>query len=245
MRSDQTPPMVSVILPTYNERENVAPLIRRLREAMRWPCELLVVDDSSPDGTAGEVRRLCADLPDLRLIVRDRERGLTRSIQRGIDESLGEIIVWMDCDLSMPPEKAADLVAMVLEGGADAAVGSRFVAGGSAESGERDPRLVRLQKALTRMMNRLISAIAGGDLHDWTSGFIAVRSPLAKAVCLRGEHGEYFIRLMFDLLRTGAKVEELPYRFVPRQNGESKSAAGPLDFIRKGVRYLAALASAA
>lgn len=237
--------MVSVILPTYNERENVAPLVSRLHDAMRWPCELLVVDDSSPDGTADEVRRLCADLPDLRLIVRDRERGLTRSIQRGIDESLGEIIVWMDCDLSMPPEKAADLVAMVLEGGADAAVGSRFAAGGAAESGERDSWLVRLQRALTRRMNRMLSVMAGGDLHDWTSGFIAVRAPLVKELRLRGEYGEYFIRLMADLMRGGARIVELPYRFAPREKGESKSARGLLDFIRKGVRYLAALASAA
>jgi dolichol-phosphate mannosyltransferase len=232
--------MVSIILPTYNERENIAPLVSRLHDAMRWPCELLVVDDSSPDGTAEEVRRLSSELPNLRLILRESDRGLTRSIQRGIDDSVGEIIVWMDCDLSMPPERAADLVSMVIEGGADAAVGSRFAAGGAAESGERDPWLVRLQKALSRRMNLLISAMAGGDLHDWTSGFIAVRAPLVKAVRLRGEYGEYFIRLMSDLLRGGARIVELPYRFAPREKGESKSARGLLDFIRKGARYLRA-----
>jgi dolichol-phosphate mannosyltransferase len=233
-------PLISIILPTYNERENIAPLIARLRESMRWSHELLVVDDSSPDGTAGEVRRLAADLPNLRLIVRKSERGLTRSIQRGIDDSIGEIIVWMDCDLSMPPELAADLVSTVAEGGADVAVGSRYAEGGEADVGADDSRLVRLQKVLTRWMNRLLAAINGGKVHDWTSGFIAVRAPLVKAVRLEGEHGEYFIRLMTDLLRMGARVEELPYRFIPREKGESKSADGLLDFIRKGARYLKA-----
>ncbi len=240
MRSEQTLPMVSIILPTYNERENVAPLICRLDDAMRWPYEVLVVDDASPDGTSEEVRRLAVDLPNIRLIVREHDRGLTRSIQRGIDDSLGEIIVWMDCDLSMPPEKAADLVSLIIEGGADAAVGSRFAAGGGTQAGAGDTRLVRLQKALTRRMNGMISLMTGRDIHDWTSGFIAVRAPLVKAVRLQGEYGEYFIRLMADLLRTGARIVELPYRCVPREKGESKSARGLSDFIRKGARYLRA-----
>jgi dolichol-phosphate mannosyltransferase len=246
MKPDRAQPMVSVILPTYNERENIAPLIGKLQESMRWSYEVLVVDDSSPDGTAEEVRRLAADQPNLRLVVRERDRGLTRSIQRGIDDSEGEIIVWMDCDLSMPPATAAELVSLVVEDDADAAVGSRYVEGGVAESGEGDGRLVRLQKGLTRLMNRLISYLGGGQLHDWTSGFIAVRAPLVKAFRLQGEHGEYFIRLMSDLLRAGARVVELPYRFEPRRSGESKSARGLTDFIRKGFRYLrVALSSAA
>lgn len=238
--------MVSVILPTYNERDNIAPLIGMLQESMRWSYEVLIVDDASPDGTAEEVRRLAADRPNLRLIARDQDPGLTRSIQRGIDDSEGEIIVWMDCDLSMPPSTAAELVSLVINNDADAAVGSRYVVGGATEGGERDGRLVRLQKGLTRWMNGLISYLSGGELHDWTSGFIAVRAPLVKAFRLEGEHGEYFIRLMSDLLRTGARVVELPYRFAPRRSGESKSAQGVLDLIRKGFRYLrVALASAA
>jgi dolichol-phosphate mannosyltransferase len=237
-------PLVSVILPTYNERENIAPLIGRLREAAAWPLEALVVDDDSPDGTANEVRRMAAGAEDLRLILRESDRGLTRSIQRGIDESAGSIVVWMDCDLSMPPEVVPELVAQVLDGEADAAVGSRYVDGGSGASDSGDPPLVRLQKWLTRGMNRMAAAVTGADIHDWTSGFIAIRAPLIKTIRLEGEYGEYFIGLMAELTRRGARIVELPYRCVPRRRGESKTARGLFGFVRLGLRYLRALAGA-
>lgn len=234
-------PVVSVVLPTYNERDNVTVLLGRLDRSMRWPYEALVVDDDSPDGTAGEVERLSADRPHVRLILRRGERGLTGAIQRGIDESRGDVVVWMDCDLSMPPESVPELVSRVLEGGVDAAVGSRYVAGGTAESGERDTRLVRVQKGLTRRMNRLVSALIAADFHDWTSGFIAIRAPLVKTARLEGEYGEYFIRLAAELIARGARIVEVPYRCVPRERGESKTARSLLGFARLGTRYLRAM----
>jgi dolichol-phosphate mannosyltransferase len=237
-------PLVSVILPTYNERENIAPLIGRLRQAAAWPLEALVVDDDSPDGTAAEVRRMAAGTDDLRLILREGDRGLTRSIQRGIDESAGTIIVWMDCDLSMPPELVPKLVAPLLVGEADAAVGSRYVDGGSSGSGSGDPPLVRMQKLLTRGMNRMAAKITGAAIRDWTSGFIAIRAPLIKGMRLEGEYGEYFIKLMAELTGRGARIVELPYRCIPRARGESKTARGLFGFMRLGLRYLRALAAA-
>jgi dolichol-phosphate mannosyltransferase len=244
MSCPRTPPTVSVVLPTYNERENIVPLIRQLDRCMRWPFEAVVVDDDSPDGTAEVVAALSREIDYVRLVLRKRERGLTGAIQRGIDEAAGDVVVWMDCDLSMPPEKVPELVASVLEEGADTAVGSRYVAGGAAESGGRDNGLVRLQKALTRRMNRLYARLTGAEFHDWTSGFIAIRAPLIKRIRLRGDYGEYFIHLVAELLRRGARVVELPYRCVPREHGESKTARGWLDLARLGARYLRALGAA-
>jgi dolichol-phosphate mannosyltransferase len=237
-------PVVSVVLPTYNERENIAPLVRKLRGSLAWPTELLVVDDDSPDGTAQVVERLARDIDEVHLILRQEEKGLTSAIQRGIDEASGEVVVWMDCDFSMPPEKVRDLVLRVLNGDADAAVGSRYVAGGAAETGGRDPLIVRLQKFLTRCMNRVFAWMTGVSFHDWTSGFIAVRAPLVKQIRLRGVYGEYFIRLVAELMRRGGRVVELPYRCVPRRRGESKTARGLCGFVRLGARYLQALSDA-
>jgi dolichol-phosphate mannosyltransferase len=237
-------PVVSIVLPTYNERENIAPLVRKLRGSLAWPMEMLIVDDNSPDGTAEIVARLARDIDEVRLILREDEKGLTGAIQRGVDEASGEVVVWMDSDFSMPPEKVRELVTCVLNGEADAAVGSRFVVNGLPEAGPRDSWPVRAQRLFTQRRNRLLTWLTGAPFHDWTSGFIAVRSPLIKKIRLHGNYGEYFIRLIAELLRRGSRIVELPYRCVPRGRGESKSASGPFGFVRLGARYLFALREA-
>jgi dolichol-phosphate mannosyltransferase len=237
-------PVVSIVLPTYNERENIAPLVRKLRGSLAWPVEMLIVDDNSPDGTAEVVARLARDIDEVRLILREDEKGLTGAIQRGVDEATGDVVVWMDCDFSMPPEKVRELVTCVLNGEADAAVGSRFVVSSAADAGGRDSILVRVQKLLTRRMNRVVAWLTGASFQDWTSGFIAVRAPLIKKIRLQGNYGEYFIRLVAELLRGGNKIVELPYRCAPRGRGESKTASGPFGFIKLGARYLRALRDA-
>jgi len=236
------PPIVSVVLPTYNERDNVDPLIRRLDAAIDLPIEILVVDDASPDGTAGEVERLATELSHVRVIVR-RERGLTGAIQRGIDESRGEVVVWMDCDLSMPPETVPRLIAEVREG-QDAAIGSRYASGGSVADGEGQGPWIGLQRTLTRRLNRQLTSVMGADFHDWTSGFIAIRASLIKSIRLQGDYGEYFIDLMARLLAGGARYREVPYRTAPRHRGKSKTAPNLLTFGRLGFKYLRALAAA-
>jgi dolichol-phosphate mannosyltransferase len=154
------------------------------------------------------------------------------------------VVVWMDCDFSMPPQKVRELVNCVLNGEADAAVGSRFVDSGASATESHEPLLVRAQKFLTRRMNRVVAWLTGASFHDWTSGFIAVRAPLIKKIRLQGHYGEYFIRLVAELLRRGSKIVELPYRCVPRGRGESKTASGVFGFLKLGARYLRALRDA-
>ena len=94
---------VTVILPTYNERENIALLVEGIVSHVQPAPEVLVVDDNSPDGTWQVVESLLLSHPTLRLIKRVDERGLTSAIRRGIAEARGDVVVWMDTDLSMPP----------------------------------------------------------------------------------------------------------------------------------------------
>src|ERR1700686_5522336 len=94
---------VSVALPTFDERDNIGPLIEAIQAALPSP-EIVVVDDNSPDGTWQIVQDLAAHGTGVRLVRRTSERGLTSAIQRGIDESRGEVVFWMNCDFSMPPE---------------------------------------------------------------------------------------------------------------------------------------------
>ena len=108
---------ISVILPAYNERENIIPLIERTLKAIPQEKEIIVIDDNSPDGTFEVVADFCKINPIVRLINRKNERGLCSAVQRGINEATGDIIVWMDCDLSMPPEKIPDLIDKIINDG--------------------------------------------------------------------------------------------------------------------------------
>src|SRR5438270_11443731 len=114
---------VSVVLPTFNERGNIGELIAAIQRALNDP-EIVVVDDNSPDGTWQLVQTLADQNPRVRLVRRTAERGLTSAIQRGIDESHGDVVFWMDCDFSMPPATMPWLLKQI-EAGADVAIGSR------------------------------------------------------------------------------------------------------------------------
>jgi dolichol-phosphate mannosyltransferase len=229
---------VSIILPTYNEKGNIERLIPALKSCIPWQSEYLVVDDNSPDGTAERVAELMDTTADIRLIVRKNERGLVSAIQRGIDESRGDIILWMDCDFSVPPEKVPELVAQIIDHGADAAIGSRYIPGGADETENLTGLTVLVQKFCTNLLNRCTTFLMQTPFHDWTSGFIAIRADVIRKIPLKGDYGEYFILLMAHLIRDGFKWVEVPYRNVPRTIGESKTAENLLGLIRRGVRYI-------
>jgi len=121
-------PEVSVVLPTYNERDNIGPLIEAILANLDQPTRIIVVDDDSPDGTWRVVEEMAAHDQRIELLRRTDERGLTSALNAGIARAKGRVIAWMDCDLSMPPEKLPELVEALAE--CDLAVGSRYVQGG-------------------------------------------------------------------------------------------------------------------
>ncbi len=230
---------LSVILPTYNEVENIAYLVRAIDIALKDDKEIIVVDDNSPDGTSGAVERLIreGEVKELRLITRMHNRGLTNSIKEGINNARGEIIVWLDCDFSMPPEVIPKLVAEI-DRGYDVAVGSRFMKGGSfkrATSGSQDSWLAVL---LSRLMNVFIRVVLGFSFKDYTSGFIAIRRNIFRQIELKGDYGEYFIDLMFRVLMAGYKVVEVPYTCLPRRQGNSKTGSNLFDYAKRGSKYI-------
>lgn len=233
-----TKPLVTIILPTYNEKGNIEKLIPAIQALMPYPTEYLVVDDNSPDHTAEAVRTLMESTPEIRLIVRTNQRGLVSAIQRGIDESRGEILLWMDCDFSLPPATVPLLVAQLIEHGHGAAIGSRYIVGGADETANLQGPLVFVQKIATSLLNRFTSLIMGADFHDWTSGFIAIRTELVKKYPLQGDYGEYFILLMANLIRERCNWVEIPYRNVPRTIGVSKTADSLAGLLCRGWRYL-------
>jgi dolichol-phosphate mannosyltransferase len=221
---------VSVVLPTYNERDNIGPLIQALLSQVREPVEVWVVDDNSPDGTWQVVQALAEEDPRVHLLRRVGERGLTSAIAAGIAASRGDVVVWMDCDFSMPPEAVPHLVA-ALEG-ADVAVGSRYVRGG------RDVGHSWMARAFSRAINLFASLLLGWGVRDYTSGFIAARREVLERIPLRGDYGEYCIDLLYRAQRAGYRVVEIPYTCTERASGESKTGANALDYLRRGWKYV-------
>jgi len=241
MQSFDKRPIASIILPTYNEKGNITRLIKALYGLLNMPVEFLVVDDNSPDGTADEVKYLSSHLPNVRLLLRTKERGLTSAIQCGIDASRGEVVVWMDCDLSMPPETVPELVYQILVHHMDAAIGSRYVPKGSYELAKGEQILSRVNKHLSRILNWTTQKASGVNFYDWTSGFIAIRATIIKSLRLHGDYGEYFINLMANIIAMDLEYVEVPYTFLPRECGESKTTDYLSGYIRRGLRYLPAV----
>jgi dolichol-phosphate mannosyltransferase len=226
-----------VILPTLNEAENIVPLIERILAAVPDVHEVIVVDDASPDGTADIAERLARGDARLRVERRTADPGLTKSIAHGARLATGDVLVWMDCDLTMPPEDIPGLLAGIARGN-DIVVGSRFIEGGRGKgrtAGTRDPRLPVLVSAA---LNSALRMLLDHGFRDWTSGFVAIRREVWQTLGLRGDYGEYFMDLIYRALRRGHRVLEVPCVMVPRQRGTSKTASGLAGYLRRGRKYV-------
>ncbi|MEW5946118.1 MAG: glycosyltransferase, partial [bacterium] len=195
------PRTVTVVLPTYNEAQNVAAMIGRLRSAL-GDAEIIVVDDDSPDLTWKVAQEAGA-----RVIRRVGERGLASALKRGVEESGGEVVVWMDADQSMPPEDVPRLLDAI-DAGADVAVGSRYATGG------RDARPL-LRVITSRLINLFANLLLPVKVSDYDSGFVAARRDVFGAAPIPSAgHGEYCIEFLCAAGLKGFEIREVGYEFT-------------------------------
>lgn len=227
---------VSVILPTYNEKENIGPLIKEIFESITRGTEIIVIDDDSPDGTWRVVEEMARMQKDLFLFRREKKKGLVSALNEGIALSRGEIVVWLDCDFSMPPSKIKELLEGI-DQGYDAVVGSRYVQGGGVEiiTGSSDSLFAHV---LSSLLNRFIQRVLGFSFKDYTSGFIAIRKDVLEEIRLRGNYGEYFIDLIYRMIKKGYRVKEIPYLSKARKEGVSKTGTNFFHYLAKGSKYI-------
>lgn len=218
---------VSIIVPTYNEKEHIADLIQSLYANIAAPLEVIVVDDASPDGTADIVAGL--KYPGLRLI-RRKARGLAAAFHRGILEAQGDILGWMDADMTMPAAVMNQLIEQLDEH--HIAIGSRYVEGGSDN---RHP----LRTFASRAINWLARVVLKNAVRDYDSGFIAIRREVFDYITLIPfGYGDYFIEFIYDAHRAGLRIKEVGYAFKDRSVGVSKSAPSLISFFVTGLRYV-------
>ena len=214
-----------VIVPTYNERDNLPVLAAAL---MQHPnVSVLVVDDDSPDGTGGVADALVAEFPGrIDVMHRTTNRGLGRSYVDGIRSVLDrpvDVICQMDADLSHDPRQLPDLIAASAR--ADVVIGSRYVPGGAVVNWPRRRRL------LSRFANAYIRTVTRLNARDCTSGYRCWRrEALASVPIERFESDGYafLVEMLFAAAAVPLRIAEVPITFVERRQGESKLTRGVL-----------------
>jgi dolichol-phosphate mannosyltransferase len=212
-----------VVLPTYNEAENIEEVLRRLRAACPTAA-VLVVDDGSPDGTADIAERLDAELGDIEVLRRPAKSGLGSAYRDGFRHGLQhgfDALVEMDSDLSHDPAALPALLAEV-ERGADLAIGSRYVAGGSI------PDWSWHRRALSKWGNRYAAAALRIDVRDATSGYRAYSAEAMAKIDfqdVRADGYGFQIEMAYRVLRAGGHIREVPISFTDRVRGTSKMSS--------------------
>jgi dolichol-phosphate mannosyltransferase len=221
-------PRVSIVLATYNERENIVDTIQSIFEHVKDPVEVIVVDDDSVDQTW----QLVESLGDPRVVVIRRvdTRGLASAFNRGIIESRGEIVGWMDADMCMPPSMLPAMVDKLKEH--DIVVGSRYAQGGKDD---RAP----LRVISSRLINGLAGLVLGYGIKDYDSGFVVLRRTVFNKVSIIPTgYGAYFMEFLYTCRKKGLTLYEMPYVFRDRAKGISKSAPSIFKFFKTGMQYV-------
>jgi dolichol-phosphate mannosyltransferase len=211
-----------VCLPTYNERDNLEPMVRALGEQIDTGRDrVLVIDDNSPDGTGEIADRLGAELPWVEVLHREGKAGLGTAYIAGFRHALAEgaeLVLEIDCDFSHDPQEVPRLIA-ACEAGADLALGSRWVEGGGTVNWGRGRTFV------SRGGSLYARTILGVGVRDLTGGFKCFRRTVLETIeldAIAAKGYGFQIETTYRALRAGFRVVEIPITFVDRRVGESK-----------------------
>jgi len=208
----------TICLPTYNERENLEPMLRALAP---HDVNVLVIDDSSPDGTGELADRLAVELDFVSVLHRGRKEGLGPAYLAGFRRALADgaqLVLEMDCDFSHDPADVPRLIDACRQG-ADLALGSRYVPGGATANWGLGRRIVSWGGSF------YARAVLGVRIHDLTGGFKCYRREVLETIdldAIRSKGYAFQIEGTYRTLRKGFRVVEVPIRFVDRTTGQSK-----------------------
>ncbi|MBU1152826.1 glycosyltransferase [bacterium] len=215
---------ISIILPTYNEKGNILPLIDAIHdELVDYDHEILVVDDNSPDGTyQAVVDRNC---PYVRAILRAENPGLANSIRCGLENAQGDIFVIMDSDFNHQPKYLPPMIQSLSY--YDCISASRFLYGGKMDT--------RIRHILSWIFNIFVRLMTGGQITDSLYGFLAIKRNIIEKCNyddIFGGYGDYCIRLMYYLQRHNVEILQ-----IPAVNGRRKAGEGNSRFFKVFWQY--------
>ncbi|MEM1658474.1 MAG: polyprenol monophosphomannose synthase [Candidatus Jordarchaeales archaeon] len=208
--------LLSVIIPTYNERDNLGELVERLRLALNEiNYELIIVDDNSPDGTGELAEKLAEKYRNIKVVHRAGKRGLASAVIDGLNVAEGDTVAVMDADLQHPPELLPQMFREIING-ADLVIASRYTKGGSVEGWSTWRRLV--SRVATLMATLTIPRAR--KVKDPLSGFFVFKKQAVEGLELNPKG----FKILLELIAKGnfQKIVETPYTFQVRKRGKSK-----------------------
>jgi hypothetical protein len=211
---DTPSPLISIVVPVFNEAETVAAVIARLLEIeLPAPREIIVVNDGSSDGTRAVLDGLAAT-PRLTIIHADRNRGKGHAIRLGFARARGTVVAIQDADLELDPAQLALLVDPILKGSSSVVYGSRFLGG--------RPRAPWLSIAANRALTALTNAVYGSSLTDMETCYKIMRSDVARSLELTADRFDIEPEITARLLVAGHTIDERPVTFTPRSRAAGK-----------------------
>ena len=217
--------LISIIIPTYNERDNITSLVEKIHDALSGhKYEVVFVDDNSKDGTAGVISVLSHHYP-VKILIRQNERGLASAVVYGFNHTCGDIITVMDADLQHPPEILTRLL-QEIENGADLVIASRYIPGGGCPGWGFIRKII--SKGAIFLVHLCLPVIR--PFSDPMSGFFILRRQVIASANLRPTGYKILLEILIEGQFT--KSAEVPYTFHTRGGGESKLG------IRTQIDYL-------
>ena len=212
---------VSIVIPTYNEKENITPLVEKIINVChlnKIEFEIIIVDDNSPDGTGEIADQLAKKYKNIIVIHRERKLGLGSAYKTGFKKASSEIVVETDADLSHDPNNIPKFIELIRKG-ADVVIGSRYVEGGTIVGWPYQRRLI------SKSANALANFILGMDVKDVTSGYRAyMRRALNKIgiEAVKSEGYAFQLEMVYLARKRKLQIIETPITFVDRKIGTSK-----------------------
>ena len=217
---------ISIILSTYNEATVIEKTINEIFKYVK-NVEIILVDDSSPDGTFEKVKKI--NNPNLKIFSK-KSRGLAAAFLSGLINSSGDVVGWIDSNMDSLVTKLPDMIDKLDNN--DIVVLSRYLEGGKDERS-------RLRILSSQIVNFLCRLILGGKIKDYTSGiFVMKRSVLDEVVPIAYGHGEFFVEFLYKAKKKGFKIFEIPFTHPPDIEGITKTAPNMFRFIYLGLFYI-------
>lgn len=214
-----TPPLLSVIVPVYNERRTIDVLLAKVR-AVPIDKEIIVVDGASEDGTV-EILREEAKVPGTKVILQKRRRGRGNALKVGIRRATGDVIIFQDADLELDPADYPALLEPITSGKADVVFGSRFLRG--------KPRMTFLQFWGNKVINYSVNLLFRPELSrqrlwvtDVETCYQVFRRDCFRGLRIRNNHFAFTVELTVQLILRGYQIAEIPIRYFPRGKAEGK-----------------------
>lgn len=230
--------MITVIIPTYNEKNNISKIIKKIYDLKIKNLQILVVDDSSPDGTSEIVKKLQKKHKNLFLKINKEKKGLGKAYMVGMEHAItslnSDILVEMDADLSHDPKILPKMLSYIPE--YDFILGSRYINGGSIP---KDWAIYR--KFISYFGNLIFRITLSMKIKDWTTGYRVIKSKVYKKIRDELDNEMFYgytfqAGFLYKSFKQGFKIKEYPLKFKDRKNGHSKIQS--IDYIIKNLIFI-------